>query len=196
MALDYSKTSVELREVLLKNKPRSMLDLSAKGTVPVLVLKEERDQQTVLDESLDIMLWCLARNDPEDWLRKGDPAGIFELINYNDEKFKPWLDRYKYNDRYPDITREQAKEHCAEFLERLNNMLGRSGFLFQKSCSLADIAIFPFVRQFALSDRNAFDAMNLVHLTDWLDKFLQSSEFLRCMRKFPPWKEGDPVTVF
>ena len=59
MAIYLADIECELREVYLKNKPTEMLEISPKGTVPVLQLNDG----TVLDESLDIMNWVIDKND-------------------------------------------------------------------------------------------------------------------------------------
>ena len=68
MAVMQSGVVCELREVVLRDKPASMLALSPKGTVPVLQLTDG----TVLEESLDVMRWALSVNDPDNWLDTHD----------------------------------------------------------------------------------------------------------------------------
>ena len=149
MALYKSEQACAVREVLLRDKPAEMLAQSAKGTVPVLVLTDG----TVFDESLDIMRWALNRCDPENWLSPahGTPDEVLALISRNDGPFKDHLDRYKYSTRYQDTDPIVHREQGVQFLEILNGRLAASTFLFGDHISLADIAIFPFVRQFAKS---------------------------------------------
>lgn len=151
MAVAYSGVEVQLIEVSLKAKPPEMLERSPKGTVPVLVLDEQ-----VLEQSLDIMRWALAQNDPDDWSMASDPEAqrqIADLIEENDTRFKTDLDHYKYAVRYPEFT--QA-EYCARgetFLNTLEALLSDRDFLVTDHLTLADIALAPFVRQFCGVDR-------------------------------------------
>lgn len=187
MALLVSGQSVELREILLRAKPQAMLDASPKGTVPVLVLPDGR----VIDESLDIMRWALARHDPEGWLR-GDDA---ELIERFDGPFKHHLDRYKYPGRHgsdPIEHRTAGLQH----LESLEQRLAASAFLCGSTRTLADIALFPFIRQFAATDQAWFDAQPLPQVHGWLAGLIGSDLFASVMLRLPPWQPGDAPIVF
>ena len=191
LALHYAGIACELREVVLRDKPAEMLELSPKGTVPVLWLPHG----DVIDESLDVMLWALAQHDPDGWLA-ADRRAADALITGNDDEFKVWLDRYKYPDRYKDIDSERAGEACWVFLDRLEARLEQQPCLLGSEPGLADYALFPFVRQFAFVDIDAFRAAGRRRLVTWLDGLLESSLFAAVMAKYPPWSAGDPVTVF
>jgi glutathione S-transferase len=174
MALAVSGTRCEVREVALRAKPAAMLEASPKGTVPVLVLPDGG----VLDESLDIMRWALARSDPEGWLERDDPA----LIAANDGPFKHDLDRYKYPEKhgaYPLVHRQRA----LAFLRELEARLSRSDQLGGAVRGLTDAAIVPFVRQFAAVDRSLFDREQLPRLQAWLDAHLRSNLLYAIMAK-------------
>ncbi len=189
MAIAISGVHVELREVVLRDKPPEMIAASEKATVPVLVLADGR----VVNESFDIMHWALAQKDPENWLAC---EGAETLIIATEADFKPHLDRYKYADRYP---RAEAKFHLAKgltFLADLNKRLASQPCLCGDKRGLADMAIFPFVRQFANTDRDLFDAQDLKHLQKWLASHLASPLFVSIMDKRKPWAEGDEVTLF
>lgn len=177
MALIASEIACEIREVKLRDKPEAMLIASPKGTVPVLVLPDDK----VIDESIDIMRWALAQNDPEDWLAGDDVA----LIATNDGVFKHHLDRYKYADRHA----ADPAEHRAMGLAILRDLEARltAGYLCGDSRSLADIAIMPFVRQFAETDRTWFDAQALPRLQRWLADLRASSLFEAAMVRREPW---------
>lgn len=181
MALDASGIAVEHREILLRDKPAEMLAASPKGTVPVVVLPEGR----VLEESLDVMLWALGQNDPENWLSppSGDRSEMGALIAANDGPFKHHLDRYKYDTRYEGAVASEHRAAASEHLEDLEDRLDRSDQLLGDRPSLADIALFPFVRQFANTDRDWFDAQPWPNLQRWLDGHLQSERFERIMQK-------------
>lgn len=187
MALWISGTVCELREVELADKPDAMLEASAKGTVPVVVLPDG----AVIDESLDVMRWALARSDPAGWLA-GDDAELLEMI---DGPFKHHLDRYKYWTRH-DTDPMEHRAAALDILRRLDARLGEHGQLCGNARTLVDIATFPFVRQFANHDRAWFDPLDLPHLHAWLAGHLQSDLFARIMAKHAPWKPGDTPIFF
>jgi len=184
LALASAAIRYEHREVELKAKPAAMLALSPKGTVPVLQLADG----TVIDESLDLMLWALHQHDPERWLDT-DLDASFALIRQNDNGFKRWLDRYKYQVRYPEHSsvyyREQAEQYL-RVLEQLLQCQGGAGLL-DRRWTLADAAIFPFVRQFASVDRAWFATAGYVNLLGWLTQWEQSGLFQSVMHKHPLW---------
>ncbi len=191
MALLFSEIAVELREIVLRNKPASMLEYSPKGTVPVLILSDGR----VIDESRDIVDWALAQYDPEQLLRV-DPLPIKALIDQNDGDFKASLDRYKYADRYPEKTMQEYRSDGEQFLALLEQRLSEHRFLVDDKPSVADLAIFPFIRQFAFVDKAWFDQCQYKNLQLWLNAFLESATFERCMQKREPWQPGDTTVVF
>lgn len=177
MALRYSGAPVEIVEVSLKAKPAEMLAISPKGTVPVLDAGGQ-----VIDESLEIMRWALAQNDPDDWLLGGD-SRIAELIEANDQVFKVHLNRYKYAERYPEQSMEVYRAEGALFLQKLDELLEGRDYLLAGHPSLADIALLPFVRQFAHVDRDWFAATPYERLQAWLQRFLESDLFTAIMKK-------------
>ncbi len=194
MALRYSGISVELREVILREMPSSMLACSPKGTVPVLVLPDGR----VIDESLDIMDWALAQSDPDGWSPATAElqAEIGSLLDENDDSFKADLDHYKYAERYPQHPAEYYRAQGERFLDRLEARLAKSRYLAGERLTVADVGIFPFVRQFAFVDKDWFDAAPYPHLQSWLAQLLESDLFNSVMQKYPRWHDGDAVTVF
>ncbi|MCU0093972.1 glutathione S-transferase [Pseudomonas koreensis] len=177
MALRYSGVPVEIVEVSLKAKPAEMLAISPKGTVPVLDAGGQ-----VIDESLEIMRWALAQNDPDDWFLGGD-SRIAELIEANDQVFKVHLNRYKYAERYPEQPMEVYRAEGALFLQKLDELLEGRDYLLANHPSLADIALLPFVRQFAHVDRDWFTQTPYVRLQAWLQRFLESELFTGIMKK-------------
>ena len=181
MALRYAGVAVNIVEVSLKAKPAEMLALSSKGTVPVLSVDGQ-----VIDESLAIMHWALAQNDPQDWLLKDDPVGqqlITELIEENDQVFKVHLNRYKYAERYPEQPMTVYRTEGEVFLRRLDELLEGRDYLLAEHPSLADVALMPFVRQFAHVDREWFGQSPYHRLQAWLQRFLESELFTDVMRK-------------
>ncbi len=187
LALLAGGRAVELREVMLRAKPQAMLAASPKGTVPVLVLPDGR----VIDESLEIMRWALAPNDFGGW-----PAGhAADLIAANDGAFKHHLDRYKYPDRHggdPVAHRDAGVAMLGELERRLMS----GAFLEGASMGFTDMAIFPFVRQFAAVDPGWFAALPLPHIRRWLAEQAGSAMFARAMLRVPPWREGEPGVPF
>ncbi|WP_412776087.1 glutathione S-transferase [Thalassospira lucentensis] len=194
MALLSAGIDVELREVVLRDKPQSMIDASPKATVPVLI----QSDGTVIDESLEIMVWALVENDPNDWMtpESGTLDDMLALIAQNDGPFKHHLDRYKYHTRYEHADPAEHRRDAEKILNRLDGRLAVGRYLFGSRPALADFAIAPFVRQFANADRDAFDAMPFVHVQRWLADFLASSFFERAMTKYDQWHEGDAPIVF
>jgi len=190
MALLVSDTPVRLREVVLRDKPEAMITASPKATVPVLVLPDGQ----VIDESLAIMRWALDRNDPQGWVLGS--AAETELIAEADGPFKEALDRYKYPTRYHNVDPLEHRAAGQASLEKLDSLIQTSGQLLGAKPSLADHAIFPFVRQFANNDRNWFDALPLPALQKWLAGHLASPLFAITMQKYPQWKSGDKEPVF
>lgn len=189
LALDVAANPVELREIVLRDKAQELLSASPKGTVPVLVLPEGE----VIDESLDVMAWALAQNDPEGWTR--EVQADHALIAACDGPFKRALDRTKYHSRY-DSDPESEREIAYGFLAQLQDMLSRHAFLLGAAPSLVDMAILPFVRQFAFIDRQRFDRDVGGAVVGWLDRFLASDRFARIMVKYDKWNAGDAPLYF
>ena len=187
MAIAISGVRVELREVVLRDKPAEMLEASPKGTVPVLVLMDGR----VIDESLDIMRWALGQNDPDNWLTGDDP----ELIAVNDGPFKATLDRYKYPHRYDIVDSEPYRIEGWKILLNLNERLTHHAYLAGDKPGFADIAIFPFVRQFAATDPIWFDEQAADQIRCWLAALTTSALFETAMQRFPKWQVGDPEVI-
>ena len=175
MALRYSGVPLTTVEVSLKAKPVEMLALSPKGTVPVLVCADGR----VIEQSLDIMRWALAQKDPDNWLGPDSAA----LIEENDHVFKTHLDRYKYAIRYPEQPMEHYRAQGEQFLQHLEDLLGHAPYLAGDRLSLADVALAPFIRQFAHVDREWFEQAPYPHLRVWLERFLASALFTSVMAK-------------
>ncbi len=191
MALCYSGIEVDHREILLKDKPASMLAASPKGTVPVLVL----DDGIVIDESVEIMHWALKNNDPDRWWREESATEILALVNENDFGFKTHLDHYKYWQQFPEQSRTDYREAGEGFLALLERMLEQEEFILDREMTFADMAIFPFIRQFALVDKPWFDQTPYPHLHIWLESLLESSLFLRVMEKYPLWQEESTTLI-
>lgn len=177
LALRYSGVPVRIVEVSLKAKPAEMLALSPKGTVPVLNVDGQ-----VIEESLEIMQWALAQNDPDNWLLQGDPA-VFALIAENDQDFKYHLNRYKYAERYPEQPMEQYRAGGEVFLQKLEALLAERDYLMANHLTLADAALAPFVRQYAHVDRVWFAGTPYKRLQAWLERFMDSALFIAVMAK-------------
>lgn len=189
LAIQSSGVQVTLREILLRDKPAPFLAASPTGTVPCLQLPDAS-----IDESRDIMLWALSLQDPEGWLDM--PAEGHSLIDRCDGPFKSALDHTKYAVRYPDLDEAEERAKALVFLRDLNERLEQATFLMGPRRTLADMAILPFVRQFANTDRAWFDAQGLVPLTCWLDNFLASDRFAGIMHKYVPWQNGQDQVLF
>ncbi|NBF06931.1 glutathione S-transferase [Pseudomonas sp. Fl5BN2] len=181
LALCYAQVPVRIVEVSLKAKPPEMLALSAKGTVPVLDIDGR-----VIDESLEIMYWALEQHDPQNWRLSGAPeaqAQMAALIAENDQVFKVHLNRYKYAERYPEAPMAHYRSQGEVFLARLDGLLQERRYLLAEHPSLADMALLPFVRQFAHVDRQWFAQTPYCALQGWLREWLESELFGRVMVK-------------
>lgn len=186
LAVQASGQVVELREVVLRDKPAAFLKVSESGTVPCL-----HSDVTIIDESFDIMLWALRANDPQGWLDM--PEQGWDWIKRCDGPFKAALDRTKYATRYPESDIAEQRDLAMAVLSDMNEQMG--AWLFDKPC-LADFAILPFVRQFAFIDKAWFDAQPLPKVQDWLERFLSSGAFANIMQKYPQWHEGAAPVYF
>lgn len=182
LGIAFAGLSVELREVALKNKPAAMLSISPKGTVPVLQLAGGQ----VIEESIEIVEWALETQDSQGLLNT-DLAQADRLIQQNDQEFKYWLDRYKYADRYPEQSQVEYRQQGEQFLQTLESLLAENTYLLGSSIGKADIAIMPFVRQFAHVDRDEFYALPYLKLQQWLKNWLEHPVFELIMKKHPLW---------
>lgn len=185
--------SFELREVVLKDKPDEMIEISPKATVPVLQLENGE----VIEESLDIMLYALSKNPEVKKALLPAPleSEIMELIQMNDGDFKWALDRYKYSDRY-EHSEQYYREKGEVYLSQLNERLQNQKFIMGSEITLADLAIFPFVRQFAHVNKKWFEASHYTALIEWLNHWLESDLFKGIMKKYPQWHSGDEPVHF
>ncbi|MGH1463937.1 MAG: glutathione S-transferase [Cognatishimia sp.] len=188
LAIAVSGRQVELREILLRDKAPEFLASSPSATVPCL-----QTEAQVIDESLDVMKWALAQNDPQAWLDMPDAGHA--LIALADGPFKRALDHTKYAARHPDKNPEEERAKAHAFLHDLNAQLTQA-YLFKDTPSLADMAILPFVRQFANVDKARFDAEPWPNLSRWLETFTASDQFTQIMGKYPKWQAGDAPTLF
>lgn len=194
LALHASGQRCELREIVLRDKAPEFLAASPKGTVPVLLPPGD----AVIEESLDVMLWALRARDPERWLvpEIGDLDAMLVLIEACDTGFKPNLDAYKYASRDAPEKGLEARAAGAVFLAKLDERLGRHPYLFGERLALADMAVFPFVRQFANVDRGWFDDEPWPHLRRWLEELLESPRFAHVMKKYAKWQPDDAPMIF
>lgn len=186
MAIAYASITLEMREVALANKPAAMLAISPKGTVPVLQLSDR-----VIDESIEVMRWALSQSDPENWLAVDTQQEQSTLIEENDNEFKGWLDKYKYWGRYPEQSQQDYRIKAENFLSALELRLQQNSYLLGDNICMADIAIFPFIRQFAFVDKSWFDDADYPLVQRWLNQFLQSKLFEQVMEKHALWQQPD-----
>ena len=184
MAMAYSKISYEHREILLKNRPKDLYRISKKGTVPVLKLVDG----TVIDESVDIMKWCIKQNDLDGWFEDNYTLQN-RFIKNNDTEFKYWLDRYKYHIRYVENSFEKYQKEVEAFLIKYNLILQEKRFLMGKKLSLVDVALMPFIRQAAHVNIGWF-TQNFPALSEWLEKLKVSPLFLSIMKKYEIWDDS------
>ncbi len=191
MILHYSNIQYEHREIKLSNKPEELLLISPKATVPVMQLQNGN----VLDESLDIMKWSLKLSDPENYYPSNNRSIIDELIQINDIHFKALLDNYKYPQRDPQFSQMAYRQRCLSFIENLNKRLECQSFLIDNNIKLADIAIFPFIRQFSKVDETWFKQSPYTALINWLNYFTNTNNFQTIMKKYAPWKKENSSII-
>lgn len=212
LAIYKSKQVVELRDIVLKNKPAAMLAASPKATVPVLVLSANKGVNAdVLDESLEIMLWALAQSDPLNLLRiqvleshtassELEPStkltGILRLISLFDDEFKTCLEAYKCAKRYHETNLDDCRQACEVYIQNLEQRLSKHRYLFDENESLADLALLPFIRQFARIERQWYLQSPYPEVKRWLNQYLQSPMFTKVMAKYPLWSPEQAVIKF
>ncbi len=184
MTLNYAGIRLEHREVLLRDKPAAMLDASAKGTVPILALPDG----TIIDESVDVMNWALEQRDDDHWWQDDFAVQTTQLVEENDLIFKQHLDHYKYADRHPH-PQVHYRTEAEKFLRQLEEKLQSRRYLMDEQMKYSDVAIFPFIRQFAFVDKPWFDQSPYPKLQNWLQSFLDSILFTSAMKKYPRWQE-------
>ena len=184
LALYYSKINYEHREILLKNRPNKLYEISPKGTVPVLDLLNGE----VIDESFDIMKWAISMDSSETLFNRGRQKQI-DMISLNDMQFKKWLDKYKYHVRYPEDSMEFYRENCKQILDQYEDHLKNFTYLLDNEISLADFAILPFVRQFANVDIKWYND-SYSYLSSWMNKLMDFDIFIQIMKKFELWDEN------
>lgn len=189
MALAYAGVKCEIREILLRDKPAAMLEVSPKGTVPVLYFP---DSGKVLEESLDVMNWAVSQKDPDGWTKQKQT----ELIAENDTTFKAALDRYKYPNRYEDVDPLKQRNQAEKFLMTLEKRLERHRYLTCDQITFTDVAIFPFVRQLARVEPDWFEKTPYKRVRRWLTWCLESPLFSTAMTKYPLWKKGAEPTTY
>ena len=186
LALVYSGVQCELREVVLKHKPLELLQVSPKGTVPVLLLADG----AVVDESRDIMVWALQQHDPHHWLDSAEHP----LVAMNDTLFKPCLDRYKYADRFPEHPQSYYRAQCLPFLRQVDAFLETSGFDASQPTSFVEAALLPFIRQWNMVEPSWFPD-DILHVQAWLRAQLDGALLARIMEKYPAWQAGDDARL-
>lgn len=188
MALKQSGIKIELREVKLSNLPNEVLTLSEEATVPILQLTDG----VVFTESWDIVKWALMQNDPDRWLGSDNKYLLDAemLIETNDYSFKKSLDYYKYADRFPENSEESYRLECEEFIIELEEMLSKNTYLLSDCITLADIGVFPFVRQFSLVNKEWFDSSPYPKVQAWLRKIINTNLFQMIFKKHILWEKG------
>ena len=198
MAIYKAQFPVLLRDLVLSNKPEEMIIASPKGTVPVIVLANG----DVIEESLDVMLWALKENDPQDLMHSSEANKVniaqemLVLINHFDVGFKASLEQYKCAKRYKETNIVECREACLSFIADLEQRLGKHDFLMSNNESLVDIALMPFIRQFAKVERQWYLQSPYPKLQAWLNRYLQSTMFSKVMSKHPLWLDSKQQVIF
>jgi len=195
IAIFKAQQTVWLRDLVLSNKPDEMIAASPKATVPVLVLPDG----TVIDESLEVMLWALHETDPHDLLHNESAnllATMLTLIDDFDVNFKQFLEQYKCAKRYQEADLTSRREACEVYIEKLEQRLTAHNFIISDKESLVDIALLPFIRQFARVERQWYLQSPYPKVRQWLNNYLQSPVFTKVMAKHPLWVDNRSVVIF
>ena len=198
LAILLAQQKVQIRAITMKDKPAEMLFASPKATVPVLVI-ENGDEDKVVDESLDIMLWALNRSDPENLLYAHDPQALPEMLNIikeNDDEFKPSLEKYKRAKRFHGDDLETCRLECEPYIQALEQRLAQHEFFMGSTPSLLDYALLSFIRQFSRVNKAEFAHDRYTNLRRWLSHHLQSRLFSRAMFKYPLWLDNHEECLF
>jgi len=195
MGLLLAEQSVMLRDIVTRNKPKELLEASPKGTVPVIVL----DNGEVIEQSLDIMLWALSKNDPHNLLRLDEPSiasEIIELVSHSDTYFIPLLEQYRASARYHNDDLEQRRNLCEELITGLEERLEKHTYLFGETPCLADYALMPFVSQFSRVEKKWFVQSQYSGVARWLKSHYESALYTRIMKQYPQWIESQQEFLF
>lgn len=206
LAILLAQQTIELRAIVMQNKPAEFLAISPKGTVPVLILENDAackhktvGNKCVIDESLDVMLWALKRNDPENLLYSQDADALpemLQLITQNDQQFIPRLEQYQCARRFHGNDEEDCRLQCEPFLLQLEHRLAKAEFLMGSTPSLPDYALLPFVRKYSRVNKQFFLQGPYAHLHSWLNYHLQSRLFSKAMHNYPLWLDNDEECIF
>jgi len=194
MAIKLCKQTCAIREISLRSKHEEFLNLSQKGTVPVLLLPNGN----IIDESLDIIKWAISMNDP--FKLKSDDDKIYKedlaIIKVFDDDFKFHLDRYKYSSRYENVNREKHRNKAQAILAEINTLLIENNWIRGDHPTLPDISVLPFVRQYRIADTEWFDRhLKLPRVKNWLNDFINSTLLSQVMLKYKIWEKGDPEII-
>ena len=206
IAIFKSHQPVALRDVVLSDKPPEMILASAKATVPILVISQtdnsiskEHAKCQVIDESLDVMLWALNSADPNDLLHRDSPEVLTQMLTFITEfdvEFKRCLEAYKCAKRYHETNIDECRAACEHYIQMLELRLTAHKFLSSERESLLDIALLPFIRQFARIERQWYLQSPYPNLKAWLNNYLQSPMFTKVMAKYPLWLDSGEEVVF
>ena len=183
---------VEIREVVLRNKPEALLRLGGRSSVPQLISADGERHP----ESMDIVRWALAQSQGVLTYSAFEEKQIAAWLFQTDHRFKFWLDKYKYADRHPDFSEAYYRAQGERFLRRLERTLSQQAYLLGDKMSIADVLVFPFIRQFRGVDSHWFDQSNYTYVKAWLTQILEDEVFAKVMVKLPAWQEGDEVRFF
>ncbi|WP_232775132.1 MULTISPECIES: glutathione S-transferase [unclassified Shewanella] len=195
LAIYASGQQVQLRDLVLSNKPAEMLEVSPKGTVPVLVTSNGQ----VIEESLEVMLWAFEQSDPDDFLDKANQNVLDEMLGIIaifDNEFKGHLEHYRAAKRYHEPTLPEHREACESYLVQLEQRLCQQEYLMSDKPTIVDLALVPFIRQFARVERQWYLQSPYPKLRQWLNTYLQSRMFSKVMTKYPMWLDSKEVVVF
>lgn len=184
---------MELRSIKLDNKPKSMLEASPKGSVPVLVVSPADliTDTMVIEESLELMLWALAQNDPVNLLDPNENVSLTEMVSFIaefEDRFVTALNAFACAKRYHEPNVAQRRQPCEKVLIEFEQKLTQHAFLFAEQESLVDIAVLPFLRKYARIDKQWFRQSPYPRVRQWLNQYLQSKMFSKVMEHHELWQ--------
>jgi len=191
LALKLANIQCELREVRLNNKPKHMLEVSPKGTVPILILEDK-----IIDESIEIINWVLDQNNIfKDNISSEQIKITEQIIDIFDNKFKYHLDRYKYSNRYENADKKFHQKECLEILIDLEKVISDGNWFFGNELNKLDISILPFLRQFRIADPHWFDSLKQIpKIQKLLYNFLDSNLLNQIMFSYEVWGASSEIS--
>jgi glutathione S-transferase len=182
MALHEKNISFEVIEEDLKNFSDSLKKLHPEAKVPLLVHGD-----LVVYESAIITEYVNDLPSSENSLmpNTGSERALVRLWTYwCNTVFKPDLDRYKYGTaRFKMEDCQGVEERLVGHLSKLEAQLLKTSFLVGSTFTLADVHIFPFVRQLSRVQPSPLFLDQFTRLLQWRDEIQTRPSFVLTLQK-------------